>query len=549
MIFTNNNIKQFNKVKDIINLILAIFITTTPILTVLLHILGSDIMIHELFQIYGVLYLVFLPIPILLLFTQKGAWRNIVAKLKRLPVILVLALFGWIFLSCCINDSFNIFLFYFIIYLFIFISMMILNEKYEKIILNTLIITLATCCFLGLLDPANKFMPGFDIGYYPLSLMLYNPNYSGYAMALIAIYNVWVMCTTDSSKQRVISIISYVLFAIFLFMNGSFAPITFVFLTLILMIIFMWIKEKQCPTKIIISTLGLIPFIFLVDLIPNINDYRTCDYNYFLECIAVLDNYLGTNMLRMFGIDKIVGADGWDRSERQAAALAECLSNMKTFLFGNGAGGNFEFLPHNTFLCLWLNFGIVATLLYYSIYVYLVVRFFKLKNNRNCVGLVFSVIGYVIMLMTGDLIEYSFIFHMLIFGLAYKNVEQGHVRQLKITQEEHIQKYLDEQAKLKGDFKKTTKRKTSTSKTPTSSSSKKTTSKTSSSTTRKSSTSSTTKSSSSTSSRKKSTSIKKLESSLNTLPQENYDEPENIEMVIDTPNTDTSITIHDTQNN
>lgn len=454
-----------NKIKNLANLILAIFITVTPLIVVVCNVIGINAQIHKLYQIFGVIYLIYLPFPIVLMFKQKGAWQRILEKLKSLPVILAVALYTLMFLNCIITNSVNIFLFYFIVYICIFICLFTIDKKYDNLIINTLIITMSICCFLGFLDPGNKFIPGFDIGLAPLTLMFYNPNYAGYAIALLAILNIWIMCTTDNNKQRIVSIVGYIFFNVYLFMNGSFAPITGFIFTTILMIIYAWIKQKKCPTKLLISFLSIIPFIFITDAIPDINKYRTCDYNYFIECIAVFDNIFGTKLLRMFGISQVAGSDGWGRSELQAAALAEILSDIKIFLFGKGAGGNFYFIPHNTILCLWLNFGIVPTLLYYAINIYLIVRFFKLKNNYNLIGYIASNIGYLIMMMTGDLIEYSFCYHMIVFAITFRKIEQAHALQKKNEQEEHILKYVEEQKKLnqKEEQLNTKKRKTTSS--------------------------------------------------------------------------------------
>lgn len=444
---------KFKKVIDIINLILAMFITLTPVITIMLNILGSTLRIHQLFQIFGWLYLIFLPAPIIYFCLKKNFVSVLLEKLKKLPIVLAIALYALILLSCMVTNTFNVFLLYFIVYLFIFISIIILDEKYENLIVNTLIITITFVSLLGILDPTQKYIPGFDKDSYPMSMVFYNPNYSGYLIGMLAILNVWILSTTQNKKQKIISIIAYVVFNINIFMNGSFAPITFMILSIFLMTLFLWIKEKKCPTKMLILLLCIIPFIFLVDLIPNINDYRTCDYNYFLECIAVIDNMLGTKMLRMFGIDKITGADGWDRKELQAKAWAEIFSNTKTFIFGNGAGGNFEYTPHNTFICLWLNFGLLPTLIYYTLNIYIIVRFFQLKKNSNLIGYISALVGYLLMLMTGDLIEYSFCFHIILLAITFRKVEKAHEEQRKEIQEEHIRAYMAEQEKLKEEKK------------------------------------------------------------------------------------------------
>ena len=464
-LLSENQIKKLNKIKDFINLILAMYITLSPILIVLVNIFSKDLVyINLLFKSFGSLYVLFLPYVIFCNALQGGFLQTVKEKLKKLPVILALALYGWILLSCMVTLTFNVFFLYFVIYICIFICIITLDEKYEGIIINTLVCTMAASCLLGMLDPKGRFLPGFTDESYPLSLQFYNPNYSGYVMALVSILNTWIMCTTKDIKKLIISILGYILLNIFLFMNGSFAPITFVFATLFLMILYVWIKEKKCPVKLIIAFFAMMPMAFIVDYFPDINKYRTCQYNYFLECIAVVDNNLGTNMLSWFNIESIAGSDGWGRADLQAAAWAEILSNFKTFLFGNGSGGNFEFIPHNSFLCLWLNYGIVATLLYYAINIYLIVKFFKIKNNIHLVGYMGSVIGYLIMMMTGDLIEYSFCFHMIILAFTFRKVEQAYQLQIKEQQEEEVKKYLAEQKATKKTARKTTGRKSSTTK-------------------------------------------------------------------------------------
>lgn len=445
------NLLKFKKIKDIINLILVMFITLTPIITIFLNLIGIDVKIHILFQAFGWIYLAFLPVVIVYFFMHRNFLELLVEKLKKLPIILAIALYGLILINCMITDTFNVFLLYFIVYLFIFIGVITLDSKYENLVVNTLIISVTFVSFLGILDPTQKFVPGFDERSYPLSMLYYNPNYSGYLIGMLAILNVWILSSTTQKKQTIVSTIAYIVFNINLFMNGSFAPITFMILAIFLMMLFLWIKEKKCPVKVLTLLLCIVPFIFLVDLIPNIKSYRTCQYNYFLECIAVLDNILGTKMLRMFGINKIIGSDGWDRGELQAKAWAEIFGNANTFFFGNGAGGNFEFTPHNSFICLWLNFGILPTLLYYAINIYLIVRFFQLKKNSHLIGYISAVVGYLLMMMTGDLIEYSFCFHMILLAVAFSKVERAHILEQKEEQELRIKKYLEEQEKLKAE--------------------------------------------------------------------------------------------------
>ena len=144
-----NSIKdKLIKIKDVLNLLLAMFITLSPILAVVINAIDKDIYIHILFQWFGYMYLIFLPFLILCVCLQHGFLQRVVEKLKKLPIILALALYGWIIFSCMVTSTFNIFLLYFVVYICIFISVITLDEKYEGIIVNTLICTMAFSCLL-----------------------------------------------------------------------------------------------------------------------------------------------------------------------------------------------------------------------------------------------------------------------------------------------------------------------------------------------------------------------------------------------------------------
>lgn len=442
--------KKLKSVTSIANLILALLVSCSPIIATLLNILGLHVNVLVVFLIFGILYLNLIPFMVIPAILKKNFIKKCKRRLKQIPVIITLVLYFWIMLSTFINSALNIYLIYYLIYVLIAVCILFLDEKYDTLVQNSLIITMAICCIQGFIDPYNNFMPGFSIGYMGMSLHFQNPNYAGYVISMIAILNIWILCKTYKKYQLIISSIAYVCFAIYLFMNGSFVPISGLFLITLLLIIYEWILSKRCPWKFLYCFLGLIPFIFAVDLIPNINDYRTCKYNYFLEFVAFIDNILGTKILRIFGIDSIAGSDGWDRDSLQREALMAILSDAKIFFFGNGAGALYDYRPHNTILSTWLEFGIVVPVCYYTLCIYLLIKMFKANQNKQFSGYIAAILGFLIMLMSGSLIQYSFTYYLIILMLAFKKTnahekeERKNQKHINFSEQVHNKNFIED---------------------------------------------------------------------------------------------------------
>ena len=190
-------------------------------------------------------------------------------------------------------------------------------------------------------------------------------------------------------------------------MNGSFAPITAVVIVQVFCIIFFSIKNKKLNFKFAILSMIAVALCFLVDLIPNIKLIRTCEYNYFLECVAVFDNIFNTNLLNIFGIDSIVGSDGWARSELLQDSLIHCTSSVKNFLFGSGPGVFQELRPHNILLTIWIDFGIFPTLLCIILFIYWIVSFLRSKSQSKQVILFITILTFFLANIVGSLVFYS----------------------------------------------------------------------------------------------------------------------------------------------
>ncbi|MBQ7352141.1 MAG: hypothetical protein IJW59_04735 [Clostridia bacterium] len=423
----DNSIKKLDKAMDILNLILCLSLITSPLILSFVSLMLDDLTLAYMIIIFGTIYVNYLPIVFVPKLLKKNYRKKILKSMKSPPIIIMYVLIGWIVLSTIINNVINVYLAIYLIYILIFICTFTTQEKYKTIIINTLLITMAICCVMGFIDVRNEFLPGFFTLSFPQSLQFYNPNYTGYVMSMIAIYNCWLLSETDKTYQKVISSCVHICLTIHLFMNGSFAPITAYYLLLIVMIIYKWVTTKKCPFKLLIMFASVFATMFLVDLIPGIETFRNCPYNYFLECLAVVDNILGTKILpALTGIEEIAGADGWDRDALQKESLAAIFGSFKTFLFGGGAGNAYNYRPHNAILSTWLDFGIIAPICYIAINVYVVVRYFKAKseNKTNLFGLISAIIGYFFVLIFGSVIHFHFSFFVVILALAYRETNK-----------------------------------------------------------------------------------------------------------------------------
>ena len=276
---------------------------------------------------------------------------------------------------------------------------------------------------MGFIDPFGKFMPGFDSLEYPLSTHFYNPNHSAYVIGTLLILTMCLLNFAKTKKENIFYGIIFAIYSFFMFLNGSFGPISAVFLAGALIIVYLWVINKKLPLKMAIIWLCLIPFAFLVELYPNINSIRTCDYNYFLELIAVFDNIFNTDLLSIFNIDKIIGADGWDRNELLLASLNSIKETPLGFILGQGAGHFYTTRPHNIYLATWLDFGLLSMLIFTSLCVILFVKFLKLKKEGKAVyQFPAATLGFLIMGFFGSTISYSFVYFIFVFAISYKLV-------------------------------------------------------------------------------------------------------------------------------
>ncbi len=415
------NINNMKIINNKLNICFAMWLALMPMVVFLFDIVSIKFILPYQTVAWGILYFICLVIG-LLRFCLKGG-RLEFNKLKNPYMLIVGLILAWIMISSLINQAFNVQLIIYLSYFLMFLCIYRLDKIWVKVVLNTLLVSVAISCVMGFIDPYAKFMPGFKYAELNMSLHFNNPNYAAYVVASLAIVCFVKFNSSQGKFWNTFYLVIYLIYATHLFMNGSFVPISILFMLEIIIQVILGIKAKHLQRKMLITTIVLIPICFLVDLIPNIEKIRTCQYNYFLEGIAVFDNIFKTNILSLFGINGIAGSNGWDRQDLLITSLKALTSSSKMFIFGGGAGTFTIYTPHNGTLSLALDFGVVMPILFASLLVVLSINLIRQKFDLNNLYTIYPIISLLICYIFGSIMCNSFYVFIIMLAVLFKNIK------------------------------------------------------------------------------------------------------------------------------
>lgn len=412
-----------NRIFAILNLVMAYIIILAPIITSAFCLLGMKM---DVLNVYIIFYLLFILVRI---FYISINFRFIKFRKLDLLEILGLSLLAMLFISALINHAINGSFMFIVGYFFVFLTFTRIDKKYYKALLYTFVLTITVCSIMGICDLHNDFMPGFVKNTFPMSLQFYNPNYSGYITVMAVLMCIYILCNYKKVAEQIVFWISFIVLNIALFINGCFSAETAMFVGELFLLIYLWIKNKKCPVMV----LGFL-LISIASSFVWIKGISTSGANYMYESLAVIDGKLHTHLVKdvstffdkLFGtgiIEGVAGSDGWDRSNLKAKAWKEITSSPVSFLFGKGAGYNYDILVHNVFLHSWLEFGLINVLIYIAILVVLIVRLFKSKFSNHNVYLFTLMLAVVVVChYFGCLDPYSFTYYICFLAVFAKDV-------------------------------------------------------------------------------------------------------------------------------
>lgn len=361
-------------------------------------------------------------------------WRKI--KLKNFTIIglLIAGLFLSLIVSAIVNKSINTNFMYAICYFLAFWLFFSLDKKYYKAIAVVFIVEMTVDSVLGLIDLENLFIPGFvsdGEANFAMSMQFLNPNWSAFVVIIATMLSLWLIYKSEKIWQKICFNICYAVLVFGLFVGGSFAPETALFLCELALLVILWIKTKKCPWWILANLFVAIFASFAVWFFPKLGRLSTASANYFYEALAVIDRKLHTHLVKnistffnkLFGwriIDSVAGSDGWARNDLMSMAFSAITSSPKSFMFGYGCGYIYNLRVHNCYVALWLDTGFISFAIFMAIIVYMIISFAKSKSKDDfyVLFLIFCMLLFESMYCCIEPICY--IFFVIFSGVLYK---------------------------------------------------------------------------------------------------------------------------------
>lgn len=372
----------------------AFWLVFAPIIETFFHIIGLKFII--MFQLMLISTLFGLTKFFEIIFNiKKFSLKN-----KTIIDLLVVCLLFWFFVSTIVNQEVNISLVFGICYFCCFYLFLNIEEKDFKLLAYLFVCEMIFDTILGFIDLKNEIIPGFSENECTMSFQFLNPNWSSFVLLVAQILSLWFVCSLQKIWQKILLFIGYLVMAAGMFIGGSYAPEMSLFLCETFLLIYFWVKNKKCPFWILSALISTIFISFAVWFVPAFRSVTTANANFFYETLAVIDNRLGTELVKgvstifdkLFGwgvIYEVPGSNGWSRSYFIAKSFEAIFASAKSFIFGCGPGFIYsDIRVHNCFLVVWLEFGIVGILLFLSAIVMLLIRFFKVKKSECLVVLI-----------------------------------------------------------------------------------------------------------------------------------------------------------------
>ena len=434
--------KYLNNVLGRFNLVLAFIVILSPIIASFFCLIGVEL---DVLNVYIVVIFLYVASKIIDLSLN---WRFIRFKKKDIFIYLFCGIFAAVLLASIVVDkvTFDLFL-RFSLFVVVLIFWKVDKKHYRKL-LYTFVITISVCSVMGLCDMHNAYMPGFNANSYPMSLQFFNPNYSAYITVMAIIFCMYIICHYKTIAEQIIFWICYIVLNVAFFINGCFSAETALFVGELFLIIYLWIKNKKCPWIILLFT-----GISIVTSFIRIDDVSTSGACYLYESLAVIDNKLGTHLLKdistffhnIFGTqisDHVAGSDGWDRTNLMAGAIRAIFASPRSFIFGNGSGFNYQIRVHNVYVQMWLEYGVITLAVYLTMLVWIAVRMFKTGFSKyNIFHVVMLFVTMCISQWFGCLEEYSFSYYLMFLTVFAKIVYEKHLeKQAEIKPEnENVQ--------------------------------------------------------------------------------------------------------------
>lgn len=406
-----------------INLIFAYIFMLMPAISLVFSLVVKNIKMLTVYLFIMVFYSAFLLMKFILEVINRKKFKITF----NFQTIVLMISFVWLTINTIINmysivDTLFVYGYFLLIYNFVTI-----DSKHTEKIITFFIIQVFVSVILGLIDPFGKVFTIFGNNE-PLGLQFHHFNYAGYVVALVMVLTLEKIVKETDIKKVIFWFVVFFTIGTYMLLQGSFVPITVMFVSILTLMIIEWVRNKKTPWKIIISFVILIPMIFVVDFWPNVENIRVgSSYNYFLEAIDVVDRLLGTDMLpKLTGamgdvVESIPGADGWERNDLWAGSINTIFESFHHAVLGQGSGTYVVYRPHNLALGFLIEYGIVGFALFVLMLVAIVKAFIKSKNKWGSYFKFSSIVAMLLCYTFGAQVPYSFMFFIM-FAVMFYNL-------------------------------------------------------------------------------------------------------------------------------
>ena len=236
----------------------------------------------------------------------------------------------------------------------------------------------------------------------------YNPNVIGMQMTVGVLSSVYFL---KRSSRKVFLIILNILFSVIIILSGSRKSILGLMLGIgsYLLLTSKTMKFSKRIMIMIISPILLYGFVYIiynVDLFYNIVGYRLDQlYNVFFGDGDTIRLHMINEGIHLFSLRPFLGygLSGYSR-----------MSSFGTY-------------SHNNYIELLVNFGLIGFLLYYSMYLYFLVRLVNKYRYGDLKSIVFISIIFVVLFLDVGVVSYRDLYLLLPIAAAYSyiNISSG----------------------------------------------------------------------------------------------------------------------------
>ena len=293
------------------------------------------------------------------------------------------------------------------------------NENFKKLILITFLVIANVICIFAFFN--NIF--DFSRVFYTNRMIFVNSNHYGYYISIVSILSAGCILFSKTKNQRILSSISFSVCFYNSFISQSEGCILGVIAGVVFLIVAYFCVTKKRDKNFYINLAILVALFFLIFMIAE----KTGDSSFF----AQIKKYLGIASDESSG-DEEIGSLGSGR----VALWKNAIAIMKESpIIGKGLDtywnnidpnilnklpSDYLDMPHNEYLQIGENLGIIPMCLYIIGLIFIIVKSVVFKRSLKPIQVIFlgAAFSYMICSFFGNTFTYTYPYFLIVLGLA-----------------------------------------------------------------------------------------------------------------------------------